>query len=409
LDHGIESRFASFAHAPEETFLRIPPPGVSRRKVLRYLAALVRSAYVRRCYPDLQDFVLGGRSPFSQPVRPLPTPLPAEWFAGSVPTVVNLHWLGAAFDYPSLLSSIPDDTPIVWTLRDMHALSGGCHCAWDCEGFGSDCANCPLLKPPRQRFPQRNLVLKRALYRTRRISFVGISQWMTAQARKASVVASGSRVDCIANAVDYDVFRPLDREAARSVLDLDPSSFVVCFGCTDVRTLWKGGQFLPEAIRLLKPRVKNLSLLVFGDGGLPDLGVPTRHLGRISSSDFLRIAYAAADVFAMPSLQEAFGNTCAESMACGTPVVAFRVGGIVDMIEDGRTGLLAEPGSAEGLAAGIERLSADPALALAIARDGRLKIEREFGYDRLAREYAALYESLLGEASCGAVTTVTGA
>ena len=92
-------------------------------------------------------------------------------------------------------------------------------------------------------------------------------------------------------------------------------------------------------------------------GNSPDVpAIPQMHLGRISNDRMLSVIYSAADVFVIPSLQESFGQTVTESLACGTPVVGFDTGGIPDMVRPGITGYLAPVGNAAELADAITRV-----------------------------------------------------
>ena len=119
--------------------------------------------------------------------------------------------------------------------------------------------------------------------------------------------------------------------------------------------------------------------------------------------------YTHAAVFCCPSIYEPFGIINLEAMACGTPVVASAVGGIPEVVVDGETGLLVpldqqtespfeplDPARfSADLAAAINRILADPALRARMAHAGRARVENEFGWDAIARQTVALYESLI--------------
>jgi glycosyltransferase involved in cell wall biosynthesis len=132
----------------------------------------------------------------------------------------------------------------------------------------------------------------------------------------------------------------------------------------------------------------------FGRAVVPP-ALPHRHLGKVACDAVMRIAYRAADVFAMPSTEESFGQTVVESMACGTPVVAFAVGGMLDTVRPGLTGILAAPGSAAELGAGIESVLTDDLLRARLSAGCRRVAVEEYSSERQARRYVELYDAVL--------------
>jgi glycosyltransferase involved in cell wall biosynthesis len=140
---------------------------------------------------------------------------------------------------------------------------------------------------------------------------------------------------------------------------------------------------------------QNIELVVFGSArpqNLPDFGFPTRYLGKLHDDISLAALYAAADVFIAPSLQDNLPNTILESLACGTPCIAFKVGGIPDLIEHQKNGYLAEPFAVEDLTKGITWVLADRERYLALAEFARQKIEREFPIELQVKRYLSLYQ-----------------
>src|SRR5262249_38660202 len=121
-----------------------------------------------------------------------------------------------------------------------------------------------------------------------------------------------------------------------------------------------------------------------------------KHLGYIDNDRFLSLAYSAADVFVIPSLQEAFGQTALEAMACGVPVAGFGVGGIPDLVRPHETGLLAAAGDVSGLRAAIAELLHDPVARGRMSANCRRLVVEEFPLELQARRYLALYQTLSG-------------
>jgi glycosyltransferase involved in cell wall biosynthesis len=107
--------------------------------------------------------------------------------------------------------------------------------------------------------------------------------------------------------------------------------------------------------------------------------------------------YSHAAVFACPSVYEPFGLINLEAMACETPVVASAVGGILEVVEDGKTGVLVEPGRPEALAAAICSVLADPARGRAMGRAGRLRVEAQFSWASVAAQTREVYASAIDD------------
>ncbi len=144
--------------------------------------------------------------------------------------------------------------------------------------------------------------------------------------------------------------------------------------------------------------------MIFGGGtpaNRPDFGLPSHYVGRLHDDVCLALLYAAADLFVAPSLQENLPYTIMEAMACGTPCVAFDVGGIPELIEHKQTGYLATPFDPDDLAAGMAWILDDEDRRRKLSRAGRAKIEREFELTQIARRHESLYREVLASAySC---------
>lgn len=147
-------------------------------------------------------------------------------------------------------------------------------------------------------------------------------------------------------------------------------------------------------------------LIIVGDG--PELGTAYR-LGRQLGISHLVDAVGAqeevlpllsiADVFLLPSAQESFGLAALEAMACEVPVVASRVGGLPEVIEDGVTGFLHPPDDLDAMAASVVTLLRDPARRDAIARAARARVWERFCAERVVPMYEACYASAMGQAA----------
>jgi len=315
--------------------------------------------------------------------------------------LVHLHWVAGFLDYTAFFSALSPATPVVWTLHDMNPFTGGCHYDEECGKFTAACGACPQLSSKvendlsHQIWERKRKAL--AKIPAHRIKIVADSHWLASEAKRSSAFA-GLPVTAIHYGLDVEVFAPRDRLAARSVLGIPADAPVVLFGADHLDVQRKGFAFLIQALADL-PDDAAPFLLSMGRGVplLPDR-FQHLHLGYVSGDRFLSIVYSAADVFAIPSLQEAFGQTALESMACGTPVVGFDVGGIREVVEDGVTGLLVPVGDSRALRDAISKILNNDSLRERLAQNARRVAMQEYSLETQARRYLDLYSRLV---ACG--------
>ena len=271
------------------------------------------------------------------------------------PDVTHLHWVNHGMlslgDIKKLYR------PVVWTLHDSWAFTGGCHSPQECRGFENRCGHCPELCSGQEQDPSRwNWNRKKAAWTHVDFTVITPSRWLAERASNSSLLR-GRRIVAIPNAMDAAVFHTLDRRMARSALNLPLEKPLVFFGAHGALTDWnKGADLWKTALSILAKKKTGVESVLAGSAaGYGSLPVKTHELG-ILAPDRMAMAMAAADVVVVPSRMENLPNMVAESLACGTPVAAFAVGGIPEMLRSGETGFLARPHDCEELAEGIGQL-----------------------------------------------------
>ena len=317
---------------------------------------------------------------------------------GFGPRVINVHNLRRYLPF-LFVEDLPSDIPLVLTLHDMWALTGYCCYSMGCEKYRD---GCPLPCPQAGQWgeasasPDREWSLRRRFFKdnAHRVAVVTPSAWL---ARLAQETLPRIRVVHIPNSVDTDVFKPVrSRQSARDVLGLPIEGSLVLAGAQHLGEARKGTSMLAEAMEAIhRADTGSVNAVVFGDTGGDD-GIPAGWIraGRIDDERILNLYYNAADVFVLPSLADNLPNTLVEAMACGTPCVAFDVGGCPEIVKEGHTGLLAECGDVPALAGAIQR-------ALAASQDERAGMReacREFAVNEYAMSVqAGRYASLFAE------------
>jgi glycosyltransferase involved in cell wall biosynthesis len=237
-----------------------------------------------------------------------------------------------------------------------------------------------------------------------RLTAVSPSHWLGREARRSTLFRDYD-VRVIPNGIDLREFRPMERGAARRRLNLPVDARIVLFVADLLADRRKGLRLLLKAFREIRS-IPGLLLVTLGRGGHQvDTPYASRHLGSLSNSDDLRAAYSAADVFAMPSLQDNLPNTILEAMACGTPVAGFAAGGIGEAVVDGETGLLVPTGDFGALAAALQRILDARALRRILGGNARVRVEKEYAIGLQAKRYAALYEEVIKRAYSGEVAS----
>ena len=228
------------------------------------------------------------------------------------------------------------------------------------------------------------------------------SQWM-ADCVKRSALMSGWPCHVIPNPIDLQQWSPVEPRLARQLLDLPLEAPLVLFGAmggtADPR---KGADVLEQALVSLAERCKGQpkqpQLVIFGQEQSAlqqSFGLPVHCLGHLHDAVSLRLAYSAADVMVVPSRLDNLPNTATEAMACGTPVVAFRIGGLPEIVNDGITGLLADAFEPEDLAQCIAEVVFHPEKQRVMAQQSRQQAEERWHPKRIAALYASAYDQAL--------------
>lgn len=312
------------------------------------------------------------------------------------PDVVNVHWIGQGFARPETLRAF--GAPLVWTCHDHWAFTGGCHYPGECGRYEAGCGRCPALgsDDPRD-LSHRQYLRKGRAYAGLEFTIVAPSRWLAERARSSPLLA-GRHVETIPNGLDGRVFKPVERDAARTRWNVSTEARVVLFAALGgPANPAKGYDLLAAALQHLarSGRAERLELLVVGAdsvAGAPAAGVPVRCLGRVSDDGVLADVYACADVVAVPSREDNLPSTVMEAMACGRPAVGFRTGGIPDMIDDRVNGALAPPFDVPALAEALAWATSDGPRWRGLSAAARERVERDFTKEIQARRYLSLYE-----------------
>lgn len=315
------------------------------------------------------------------------------------PDIVHLNWVCNGFLRLETLARL--NKPLIWTLQDMWPFTGGCHYSLGCDRYQSACGSCPQLKSQRDGDFSRWVWQRKArAWQNLNLTIVAPSSWMATCARKSSLFRD-LPIEIIPFGLDTTRFRPLDRAVAREFLGLPPEKKLILFGAiSGTHDPRKGFHFLQAALKQLRQTDwgDRTELVVFGSNEPDepiDLGFRMHYLGHLNDDLALRVAYGAADVMVVPSIEESFGQVATEAFACGTPVVVFGQTGLADIVDHQVNGYVARQGAVDDLARGMTWVLEDADCHHRLGIAAREKAEREFRLEIQAERYLKLFHQIL--------------
>jgi glycosyltransferase involved in cell wall biosynthesis len=308
--------------------------------------------------------------------------------------LVHFHWIGNG------MLSIADvarfTKPIVWTLHDMWAFCGAEHLSDDMRWIdGYYGYNRPK--------SESGLDINRWTWRRKLkhwkkpMQIVAPSHWL-ANCAKESVIMRDWPVSVVPNPIDTRQWSPINQSVARQLLSLPADVPLLLFGAQGgTAERHKGYDLLMEAIALLRDHstAKGLELVIFGEAPprqIPRIGFPVHYLGYLHDDISLRAMYSAATMLLIPSRKDNLPNTGVEALSCGTPLVAFDVCGLPDLVKHKTNGYLAKAMETQDLADGIIwAISSD----VEIRKKARSFAQENFSFEVIAPKYLKIYEQVL--------------
>ncbi|MDL2212488.1 glycosyltransferase [Bacteroides sp. OttesenSCG-928-D19] len=321
--------------------------------------------------------------------------------------VIHLHWINQGMlSLKGIRKILESGKPVVWTLHDMWPLTGICHHARTCENYKTECKHCQFLKSAGKRdLSTRTFLKKKKIYSDfqNNIRFVAVSHWQRNRLETSALL--GNRIiNVIPNALLTGSFNKYNRQACRRELNLPSNKYILAFGASRMDDSIKGFPHLVAAIRHLNAKgvikFDNIHLVLFGrvkneTAFFASIPVEYTWFGTVNDTRMLSKLYSAADVFAMPSLYETFGQTLIESMACGCVPIAFDNSGPAEIIDHLHNGYVAEFLSVEDLANGINWILSEADYSI-LSEQAMHKVTTRYSEQVVARQYIDIYNQITG-------------
>lgn len=383
---------------PQRRSTRVGDTGWALSRSLRVLAEPAR--YLK---------AFGGHEDFSFPASEHVLDLPP-----TPPDILHIHNMhgGGYFDIRAL-PSLSRRVSTVVTLHDSWILTGHCAHPLECSRWKSGCGRCPdlgLYVPIRRDASAVNWSVKRAVLAASQLHVATPSRWLMRMVEASGIDADlcGTRV--IPNGIDLEVFRPGDKAEARFALGLPEDHLVLLVSARIAEANpFKDYPTLVEALPLAARRLDSrILLVVLGSDGQSESieGIDILPVGFTEDSSLVAEYYRASDIYVHPARAENLPLAIIEALACGTPVVASRVGGVPEIITGEDVGILVPPRDSEALAAAVVRLAEDEGLRARMASTTPGIAADRFALDKQADAYLDWYAEIIDSGCAGDDITV---
>lgn len=307
--------------------------------------------------------------------------------------IIYLHWVCAnTLSIDGIVKILKLGKPTFWYMHDMFPFTGGCHYAFDCNGYKKGCLNCPQIGNESLKYKaQKQLLEKISKWGDfANLEFVSPSEWEARCAMEASL-CNGHKIHIAPNLLDTSIFCPLENRSKQD-WGLDPNKLTVLFGAARISSPYKGAKYVRECLQWLDPdRYEGLVMGKADNEFISDLPIKVVQTGFLYDETSIVKAYNACDTFITSSQAESFGQVVAEAMACGKPCVGFPTGGITDLIKHKENGYLTNFNSAAELRNGIEWLFSDKARYNSLSENARNHINDNFSYHLVLEKHPELW------------------
>lgn len=292
--------------------------------------------------------------------------------------------------------------PIVWTIHDPWAITGGCEHSFDCERWLKGCkAKCP--NPRRNSLfksytPHLHWKIKKFIYHKSKLNLVVASKWMKMRVEKSPLLSHFS-CHLIPFGIDLEVFKPLSKSESRTKLGIPVEDKVIVFRGTQSGSRmakYKGHDYLVEALKIFEPTEPTTLIVIEHPFDYEVLSEKYNILSLkwVDTEDLVTVL-SSADIFLMPSVQETFGLMAVESMACGTPVLVFEGTALPEVIKAPLGGLAVTSKDSHSYAKTLKKLLEDDQLRGKLSKQARYIAETEYSQDKYVQGHIELYKSIV--------------
>lgn len=304
--------------------------------------------------------------------------------------VINLHWIANYISLEAIEHLAYLGKKLVWTLHDQNPITGGCHYTHGCDKYTTDCIDCPQMITDKYNYAAK-VINAKYNHIPKELVIVSPSQWLAECAGKSKVFKK-HRIEVIKNSLETDIFKPVDKSIAKEKIGINKKQKVILFGAENHKETRKGFKELIDIMHIFKQKYtsQGITVVTFGKSAPSDIEFEVKSLGYIKNDEKLANIYSAADVVAFSSLEDNLPNIILESISCNTPIIAYKTGGMPDVVIDDITGYCVKYKDNEAFAEKLHKI-----LFNNITLNCRKYAEENFVLQRQAELYKALYEDII--------------
>ena len=311
--------------------------------------------------------------------------------------IINLHYINGMFSYKQFYSFLHMGIPVVWTMHDSWAFTGGCH--HGCDNYKDKCGKCWALGSTKENDISNKCLLDKERYTSDQLRIVSPSHWMDDKVKYSNLFRY-NKSTCIHNGIDTNIFCYKNKDQAES------RDIVILMGANSpMDSPFKGYKYSVDTMNIFAKKFPNYSKRIiirfFGKNCDVDLlkkdfdsSYRLESMGYISSQEDMARLYQSSDFFLCTSTFDNLPSTLIESISCGTPCISFCTGGIQDIIEHKKNGYLSKTKDANDLAEGI-KWCIDNNRNNVLGHNGRQTAIEKFKDTEIAKLYAEFYSEAL--------------
>tara|TARA_Y100001970_G_scaffold277893_1_gene382796 strand:+ start:1573 stop:2775 length:1203 start_codon:yes stop_codon:yes gene_type:complete len=296
--------------------------------------------------------------------------------------IIHIHWFNQGFVKLKYLSKI--NKPLIWTMRDMWAFTGGPHYIMGFENYERSFISKIIRKRKKNNY-------------NKNFHFVAVSNWLKNEAKKSDVLKDYN-ITKIDNNIEFNKFSNFNKLEAKKKLNILTDKKILLYGAQNPQSKRKGWDIFVQTLKKLDK--SKYFLLIFGNfwsqKTLDGIGIEYKSLGYINSTEKLNFVYSSSDLFIATSIQDAWPKTFAEAMSCGTPVICFNNTSISEIVDHKMNGYIVNNFSSEELKKGIDWIFKDESTKLNFGQNARNKAQ-EFDSKKVAKKYIDLYKKVLNK------------
>ena len=313
-------------------------------------------------------------------------------------SIIHLHNLHSWQGYfsPFALPELCSRKQVVWTLHDMHAVTGHCAYSFECEKWQMGCGKCPHLDI----YPKLTKDTTAFIWNTKKMLYAKCDMHIVVPSKWLQNIVSQSilsHVPCtlIYNGIDTHIYKPYNKQEVRAKLGLPQGKNIILFSADlGITNPFKGGEYITQIIEKYQNN-QDILFVNIGGGTTIEKSDHIWHVPYVLNQKEMAEWYSAADVYVYPSLADNCPLVVLEAMACGLPIVTFNTGGIPELVIHNETGYVAQYKDFNDFCVGFKLLYNNVELRKSMAEKSIIRVQEYFTIEMMNDQYHDLYQRLI--------------